>query len=172
MNICGIDPGLTKGGIIILSPQRVVLHKYAMPREIQDIQNLFSTFPDCEVYLELIRGFAGTSKLSMTKMMEHYGVLQASLVCAGIQYTCVPPQTWQKEIWISADMVYEGFTKSGKPKTDTKATSLNSAERLFPNEDLRYGDNEKKGKGKERGLMHQGLMDAVLIAEYGIRKTK
>lgn len=179
MNICGIDPGLTKGALVILSPEGKLLHKYAMPREIKDIQNLLSSFDPCYVYLELIRGFAGTSKSSMTKMMEHYGVLQASLVCCGIEYTLVPPKTWQSKIWIDSDIAFEPSTKKvggkvvpnvtakGHPKVDTKGTALNSAERLFPNIDLRYGDNEKVSRGRERSNVHDGLVDALLIAEYG-----
>jgi hypothetical protein len=102
-------------------------------------------------------------------------------LCAAfnIPITLVQPQTWQKVMW-------QGVPKHRKPpkkltkkelekkaagkkvrkpkKTgsiDTKKMSRIAVMRLFPGEDLRKNDR--------CDVPHDGIVDALLIAEYGRR---
>jgi len=65
----------------------------------------------------------------------------------------VQPKTWQKTAWNGWDIVY----KSVKPRKvkDTKATSLNAAQRIFPWVDWRVG---------RQRVQQDGLYDSALIA--------
>jgi hypothetical protein len=55
-------------------------------------------------------------------------------------------------------------SKSGKSTvTDTKATALIVVKQLFPNLKLTFGDKATKP--------HDGLIDAVLMAEYAKRRN-
>lgn len=99
------------------------------------------------------------------------GAIQGIVVAAGYPHTLVQPKKWQKEI-------YQGIPEIRKPPVmikkgkmagqmkkgnlDTKAMSLLAAKRLFPTLDLRASERCKKA--------HDGIVDALLIAEYGARQ--
>lgn len=85
------------------------------------------------------------------------GILEGMLAGMGFAYTKVIPKERQKVMWQGVSPVY----KSGK-SVDTKATSLLAAKRLFPNEDLRKSERASKP--------HDGIVDALLMAEYCRRK--
>jgi len=88
------------------------------------------------------------------------GLLEGMTIAYSLPFIKVKPKDWQKEMW-------EGVTPiktivKGKKKTDTKATSLVAAQRLFP------GD---KFLGSERSKVpHDGIVDGLLIAEHCRRK--
>lgn len=69
----------------------------------------------------------------------------------------VRAQEWQGEFW-KKPKVAKG------EKFNTKAAALLAAVRLFPNEDLRKSSLAKNA--------HDGIVDALLIAEYGRRKLR
>ena len=56
----------------------------------------------------------------------------------------------------------EEITVTGKSTRDTKAMALVAAKRLFPDAKLTFGDKATKP--------HDGLVDALLMSEYGKRK--
>ena len=74
-------------------------------------------------------------------------------------------------MWIQEDIVGDMVpyikrdkTKGERFKTDTKATSLNAARRIFPGETFLATPRSKKP--------HDGLVDAALIAYVGFMITK
>lgn len=165
----GIDPGL-KGAIVTLHPDGSV-EKKVMPLvdgniDIHTLCTYISELHGHPVTLELIHSIYGTSKGSMFTMGRGLGNVEAALICNGVSFTYTKPYDWQKPVWEEKDMVWKP-SRSGKTTVrDTKATSLNCLKRLYPNLDLRYGDNETIHKGRERTKFHDGLVDAALIAHY------
>ncbi len=77
------------------------------------------------------------------------GLLQGALAALEIPHALVRPQTWQKVM------------HAGTSGSDTKQRSIVAAQRLFPNLDLRRTPRCK--------ILHHGIADALLLAEYGRR---
>lgn len=78
------------------------------------------------------------------------GLLEGMLACMAIPYTLVTPQSWQKVML------------AGTNGSDTKAKALHAYSRLqFPRDMLLIGRSKKP---------HDGIVDAVLLAEYGRRQ--
>lgn len=75
----------------------------------------------------------------------------------------VQPKVWQKEVWTTADKVFD------KSKVDTKATSIRCALRLFPEVTFTL---PWSGKGVKPKKIQDGMCDSSLIAEYFRRKFK
>ena len=164
----GIDPG-KKGAIVYIDNDGKLVSKYVIPivKSSGDIDipllcdmigeiSLVTT----EVWLEQIHAIFKTSKGSMFTMGRGLGNIEAALYCKGLIVNYVRPKTWQKEIWLPEDIVWE------KPKKkDTKATSVKAAQRLFPGTEFLFGDNEKKNN--RRSKPRDGIADAMLIALYG-----
>jgi hypothetical protein len=114
----------------------------------------------CDVFIEDIASFYGISASVNFKMGYNLGMLHSVLDTHTDQFRLVKPSVWQKKVWIDEDKVIRSnpSAKVKQSRTDTKATSLNAAKRIFPDHDL-----TTKGKRKE----HDGLIDAALIAYYG-----
>ena len=157
----GIDPGVT-GGVAFLHEngelELSVIPKIKNKVDYRELSRLLSGREgDVKVCIEDVHSIYGSS----AKSNFSFGLIKGFKM--GVCYTCdyvielVPPKTWQKEIWTNADKVL----KSGG-KTDTKATSLMAAKRLFPNETFLKSKRAKKP--------FDGLYDAALIAEYCRRK--
>ena len=163
----GIDVG-KKGGIAVKSPRQSELMLMTIPRikDKVDLRALVELFEDIlmegdefMVAIEDVHSLFGMSAKSNFSFGEIKGIKIGILNALGFPYELVPPKTWQKEIWTSADMVY----KTGK-KVDTKATALVAAKRLFPNESFLATSRSS--------VPHDGLVDAALILEYCERKFK
>lgn len=114
----------------------------------------------CVCCMESIHAIFGSSAKATFSFGEVYGVLQGLLVALRIPYHLVPPKTWQKEIWINEDKVWKN--SGGEKTVDNKATSINAAKRLFPEEDFRRSVRCRN--------VDDNKCDATLIAEYGRRK--
>jgi hypothetical protein len=73
----------------------------------------------------------------------------------------VHAKVWQNKVWISQDREYDtsGMTR----KNATKRTSLNAANRLFPNESYRPTSRST--------VPHDGVVDGVLLSYYGYKLT-
>lgn len=113
------------------------------------------------VVIEKVHAIFGAGAKSTFEFGRSAGIVE-SIVCAlGLPFTMVPPKVWQKEMWSGVDKVM----KPNK-SVDTKATSLVAAKRLFPNSVL-----TDTGKPKSKKA-HDGIVDAILLAEYGRRIWK
>ncbi|CAM6004909.1 unnamed protein product [Sphagnum balticum] len=162
MMILGIDPGL-EGAFVLTDGERVVCDK--MP--IQDggknkeidftgvckLLNKAAQLGVKHIYLERAMALAMGSSHAFN-YGRGFGFIEIAIKLSSIPVTYVLPQQWQKEM-------FEGVSVDLKPK----ARALIAIERLYP---LLVEKLPKKPKGG----MHDGFVDALLIAGYGLRKTK
>lgn len=171
----GIDPG-AKGGIVVMDGNKI--NKYAMPsidKEIdkQGIKNIFKIYKPqillrkVHAVLEDVHSIFGVGAKSNFQFGRALGIVEGALEALEIPYTMVGPKTWQKELWQGIKLVEKNTGKetaagNAKFKTDTKSTSLKAAKRLFPKESLLATERSK--------VPHDGIVDALLIAEYCRRK--
>ena len=163
----GIDPGVN-GGLVLIDSDGSILDKALMPyillrssKEV-DLQGLVRKLQEMvytnhlegklidKVILEKVWAMPGNGAVSSFKFGYNFGVCEMALVCLGLPYVLVNPRTWSKAM-------HEGLSKD----IDPKKRSLLAFQRLYPNTDLRSSDKAKKP--------HDGLIDALLIAEYGRR---
>ena len=88
---------------------------------------------------------------STFKFGRNFGIIEGTLSALGIPFTLVRPTEWCK-------VIHEGTKAGGDPK----ARSRMAVSRLFPNVDLKASDRCR--------IQHEGMVDAILLAEYGRRK--
>ena len=152
----GIDVG-KNGGIAIISDQGVQLHtipKIGTKVDYIELNKIFTDLPkDCVFCIEDVHSIYGSSAKSNFSFGEIKGILTGMVVSNGFRWELVQPKKWQKEVWTNGDMV-----KKTNNRTDTKATSLLAAKRLFPDQTFLATKRSSKP--------HDGLFDAALIAEY------
>jgi len=163
----GIDPG-KKGAMVILTESKPIIYTVPLIGDKVDWKqwaNCFKTIEnmdrDALVVLEEVHSIYGSSAKSNFTFGGMFYSPMLLLNYIGITYELVAPKKWQKQIWSSTDSVYVGG------KLDTKLTSLSCAQRLFPDQNFLYGDNENKSGRKSKP--HDGIVDAFLLAEYGRR---
>lgn len=162
--VMGVDPG-SAGGIVLIDEQGIIVDMYTMPKNGSDVDyrmlsEIFSKYKNdnITVGIEEVHAIFGASAKATFNFGYIYGFLNALLVANGIRYINIPPKKWQKYIWTNNDIV---FKINGKKTTNTKATSLNAAGRLFPKESFRAT--------KKSTTPHDGLVDAALIAYYTLK---
>ena len=146
----GIDPG-KNGGIstIITSNVDSNFNNFVSSEKYSD-DNLLNTcreFTGANVVcvLEKVNAMPGQGVVSMFNFGQNYGFIQGVLKAYGIPYELVTPQKWKKEFSCTSD----------------KNTSIEVCKRLFPNVNLKATERCKKD--------HDGMAEALLIAEYGRR---
>lgn len=166
-HILGIDPGLT-GGIVLLSTERKIIEKWVTPtmeiKKIKRGKKAVSNIVDIEAFhsilnsikknvyhcfLEKVGAMPGQGVVSMFNFGRTFGVTESLLVANRIPYTLVHPATWSKEI--------HGKLAGNDPKIKSKAIIQD----LYPHENLLASPRSK--------IPHLGLVDALLISEYGLR---
>ncbi len=118
---------------------------------------------DCHVVIEDLHSVFGSSAKSNFAFGGNNGLIIGMLQMLQVPYTKVAPKAWQKLMWqgirpVEIDTGKKKKDGSIKYKTDTKATSLIAAQRLFPRESFLATDRSK--------VPHNGIVDAVLMAEY------
>lgn len=152
-SIMGIDPGI-KGGIVTL-----LIDKEGVPFFYLLEDTDYFLFRDivCDdkvqhIYLEKAQSMPKQGVKSMFTYGVGFGKILGWIDSLMIPLTLVTPQQWTK-------VLHQGCT--GK---DSKAKSMQASERLFPTIELRATERSKKP--------HMGLVDALLIAEYGRRIFK
>lgn len=158
-----IDVG--KDGAIVILDNKDIILKSVIPIignqiDIPEIRNILSAYKgnNIHVVVEDVHAIFGASAKATFNFGWSLGIVEGVLSGIGIAYTKVAPKVWQKEMWQGIPPIY----KAGKKAVDTKATSLLAAKRLFPNVDFRKSDRAS--------LPHDGIVDALLMAEYGKRK--
>jgi hypothetical protein len=113
-----------------------------------------SNEPDIFVVLEDPGGHA-PSAAGLRSMTACFATVETLLIYLEIPHEVVMSQTWQRAFWNRPKM------PKGQ-KFDTKAAALATATRLWPGVDLRASERAKNP--------HDGIVDALLLAEYGRRK--
>lgn len=162
MKIVGIDPGLS-GGIVAIDEDGKIIFKIVMPtmkltgskktKTVIDLQLLHSTLcelkPD-RVYLEKVGSRPGQGTVSMFGFGYTFGAIEMALVSCHYPYVLVTPQAWCKEM-------HQGISKD----IDAKDRSLLIFKRMYPEVDMRATPRCT--------TCHDGMIDALMIAEYGRR---
>lgn len=164
----GIDPG-ADGGIACIDINGHT-KKWVMPNtgngiEILELVKILDDLKEqysVTLILEEVHSIFGTSAKSNFSFGFTCGAIHTIVVTRLLKLLPVQPKAWQKVIWANCDKVYKSLKEKQKtPSIDTKATSLNACRRLFPLLDLRKSARASKA--------HDGIVDAILIAEYGRR---
>jgi hypothetical protein len=166
----GIDIG-KKGSIVVLSPEGIQTHPMPMIKDELAYSDLFDLLQHIQmtevaktggnphVVFEKLGVIFGSSKVTAFSMGYQSGAIEMMAIALGIPYTKVPAKQWQKDMFQGIDVI----KKTGKSSNDTKAMALIAAKRLFPNQKLTFGEKATKP--------HDGLVDALLMAEYAKRKN-
>lgn len=170
----GIDPG-RKGSLVLLNDDGEVSLKLPTPclatKEYDIIQmgDILSSYNIKHCVLENVHAFQGGGATSNFEFGMGYGIWITLLTTLKIPYTRVNPKAWQKEAWQGVTEQKVPTTRKNKAgetiyKTDTKATSLLAAKRLYPTLDLRATERSK--------VPHEGIVDALLMARYCRQKFR
>ena len=166
----GIDIG-KNGAIAVISPDGAIT-KIKMPlikteldyHELSSIINGEVTHSgSVHVVFEQLGVIFGSSKQTAFSMGEQIGAVEMSCICQGVPYTKVRAVDWQKVMLQGVAPVTKPSVTGKTVVKDTKAMALIAIKRLFPNLKLTFGDKATKP--------HDGLIDAVLIAEYARRSN-
>ena len=166
MIFIGVDPGLG-GGFAITKPTGIetlimptnIIEKTGKNKRIIDHKGLKEIF-------EVFKSVTCFATIEKQQAMSKYGIKQGvgAMVTLGMGYGAllqvltdfeipfeeVRAQVWQKEFGIA--------------NGDTKAQALEACQSLFPNLNLLAT--------KKSRVPHKGIVDAVLIMQYGIRRHK
>lgn len=143
----GIDPGKNGGVAYVSESGEVSMVKMpTLPLFVSLLHDWHMEFGIKHVFLEKGQAMPGQGVCSTFTNGKHCGELEGALVVMNLPYTLLPPQSWQKEM-------FRG-TLTGEPKK----RALCAATRLFPKETFRATTKAIKA--------HDGMIDAVLMAEY------
>lgn len=154
-SVMGIDPGL-KGGVAVIDIEtgeanfwllRAIMENRATP-----FDNIVKAFGVQHVYIEKAQAFPGQGVNAMFNYGTGFGRIIGWCEMLGIKHTLVAPQTWTKALHLGC---------TGK---DPKQKSKQAALRLFPGKDFRATTDSV--------TLHDGLIDSLLVAEFGRRIFK
>lgn len=163
MRYIGIDPG-SKGFATLMEDGKPIAFASFQLCDQNALAEFFRSHADCKVCMEEVHALYGSSAKSTFAFGEINGFLKGLFTANQIPYTLVQPKKWQKEIWVTQDMVYDYKVDedgNGRKVVNTKQTSINAAKRLFPGLDLRRTQNCKN--------IDDNKVDSILIAEYARR---
>ena len=118
MTIIGIDPG-TNGGIAWITGGKPCVEK--MPDTLKDLWELLrdidiASEEYCHAYIEQVHSSPQMGVKSAFTFGNGFGHLEMALTAAGIPFTRIRPQVWQKELGC--------LTKGDKNITKRKAQEL------------------------------------------------
>lgn len=149
--IIGIDPG-KEGGIAALSREGELIAigplNELSPETFAKIASEADYQPTL-VLIERAQAMPGQGVTSMFTYGTGFGRLLGWCEAFGLAHQLVPPVQWSR-------VMHAGT--SGK---DTKARSVQAAQRLFPGVVFTVGKSKRP---------HLGLVEALLIAAYGVRE--
>lgn len=140
----GIDPG-KDGAMAIIAPETTYVIPFSESEYTKELCYLDSERYRLFCVLEHVGARPGQGSVSMFNFGANFGFIRGLLSANRIPYELVRPQKWKKHFSCTSD----------------KNTSIEVAKRLFPNIDLR---RTPKCKGP-----HDGICEALLMAEYGRR---
>lgn len=148
----GIDPG-KNGAVAILRKDEWELHVMGDAYWFSDLMETLKKEGPLIVTLERAQSMPGNGGKAMFSYGTHFGELLGIMVALQVPFQTVPPLVWTKALH-----------ETTKETMGPKARSLQAVRRLFPS--LRLTD-PKSDRAK---VPHDGIVDAVLICEYGKRK--
>lgn len=152
MILIGIDPG-QRGAIVWRDVGGIDHAEIVMPNisEFSLYMRVLKSRFEKQVihaFIEKAQSFPKQGISSAFNYGQHFGELLGVLMAFGIPHTLIAPGTWTRKMFVGA--------KPGSPKSK----ALEVARRLFPEINL-VPEGCKKP--------HDGIVDALLIAEYGRR---
>lgn len=155
-NYLGIDVGLNGGFALLLPEGEFILR--TVPDSLEEIDGVLMELMDyaegqATVCIEDVHAIYGSAAKATFKFGWIKGVKESLVMSYFGNYELVQPKNWQRVVWLPEDVVLKD-----NGRKDTKATSINAAQRLWPNQDFRKSTRAKKP--------HDGLVDAALMAEY------
>lgn len=172
--IIGIDVGM-QGAIAGITDEGNCVFRFVTPTIGPEIDwdkfRKYLTEPvPRHVFIELVHAIHGSSAKATFKFGGCFEGCKAILAGLNVPYTLVQPKVWQKMMYVGVQEIrkpnvlikvgkHAGSSKKGN--RDTKAMSLIAVKRLFGYVDL------KRTPACEGP--HDGIVDALLIAEYGRR---
>lgn len=187
MRVIGIDPG-RKGAIAVLKENRKIVECIEMPtkrdpagKETQrsiDFHQLYAFLGKFQhekpiVIIEKVRAIKGSAAMSTFKFGRNYqAVVDAAEVWKyPIRY--VEAKYWQDHFF--GETVWKPKKKGryGKLKNDTKAMALIAARKIWRSkgtQEEHFYPNYKVEMG-DRAVPHDGKVDALLIAYWGIKNV-
>ena len=139
----GVDPG-KNGGIAIIDSDGVIAFPFSEERLLIELDGIAQEY-ECICYLEHVHAMPKQGVSSTFNFGMNFGIIQGVLKAYAIPYELVTPQKWKKEFSCTSD----------------KNTSIEVCKRLFPNVNLKATEKCRKD--------HDGMAEALLIAEYGRR---
>lgn len=150
--IMGIDPGL-KGGIAIMSYEGVTMHEIPHIANRVNAEELIVFFRTWGrnvrmCFLEDLGRRPGQSVQSTITSAMNFGTLLTCLELSRVPFTVVPANQWAK-------VAHKGIDTKLKPKEKSQF----ALKRLYP--------EVMQSVISTKGTLHEGFMDAVLIAHYG-----
>jgi len=166
----GIDPG--KDGFIAIqsiSGEGTAISYHPMPElgdhiNLQELNGIISGLAgeDTFVALEQVHAIRGSSAKATWEFSRAVAVVEMALIANKIPHQLVPPKKWQAELFAGVPVSKKPSSTGKTEVNDTKSMAAMSAQRLFPNEDLRATTRSR--------VLHNGKVDALLISEYCRRK--
>ncbi len=155
MIVLGIDPG-KDGGLVALNENREVIFKEVMPSDPMNIYAVLREFKknytDFFIFLESVGPRPKNGIKGIHTFAYHAGQIDMIIQILKIRHEFVHPHIWCKYM--------HAGTSGDRPKEKSKQ----AVKRLFPDENL------LKPNSTRARTIHEGLMDALLIAEFGLRK--
>ena len=111
------------------------------------------------VVFEKLGVIFGSSKKTAFSMGYQAGAIEMCCIANNLIYTMAPAKKWQEHMFQGQTKI---FKKGIKGPLNTKAMALIAAKRLFPKTNLLMTERST--------VPHDGLVDALLMAEYARRK--
>lgn len=141
----GIDPGASGGiGVIDTTTEEAI----ALPYSDENLQQTLISNTNAKVMVERVHAMPGQGVTSMFNFGKAFGYILGMLDVLQISYELVDPIKWKREFSITA----------------SKDSSIACCRRLFPTVELRRTSHCRKP--------HDGMAEALLIAEYARRRMK
>ena len=165
----GIDPG-KDGAFAVLDENYKIIETVVMPTignkrvyDKQGIREILFKYPYEYIVIEKPSNMYGYSKSAVESLAHCVGLLEGMVFVMGTAHTTVAPQKWQGVAWGDTVRQFKPKNDAGKKDRDPKATTLLACINFYPTHEFRQMG--VRGLLKHR---HDGVMDAVLIARYGI----
>lgn len=159
--ILGIDPGITGGlalverglvtGSLVVEPMPAHDRVLDLPGMVRWIR---AHKPEIRhAYVEKVAAMPKNGSIGCFKLGDCFGAIKGILTALEIPFTLVTPLKWKNQM-------LSGIEKL----EDKKAMSAIAASRLFPG--FNFLETERCRRP------HSGMVEAALIAEYGLREME
>lgn len=166
--ICGIDNGVD-GGIVLLDRDGSILRQMPMPvrkvkrgrKNLREVvcREVVEVLKEARPILTLVERPAGAqSAAAAVSMQDSLATIRTCLELLGACHVLIGAKEWQRTFWKTPK-------KEDRPEGwSTKVAALETANRLWTSHSFLAT--------KRSRVVHDGLVDAALIAEYGRRYLK